>query len=238
MLIIEVPFTGKCRSRFLGELPSNAKVQLANNKSSKRARPARKQSGQTEPKTPMGPIHKFRRWVGFSTWGSTALTTSYYATSFSLSGVPGYTEFTALYDQYRITKVNLHLWPTNIAVTNSNSGSTIVNLAPRVVTAIDYDDSTNAGSFNELREYSTAEVHIVTDKVVRTFSPAVSTVVYEGVSSSGYAPTWGQWISTNDPSVPHYGMKGAIEATGSSSVDSAYGYRVEAEYFLEFRASK
>lgn len=237
MLIIEVPFTGKCRSHCMGELPSSVKIQLANTKSSKRARPARK-NGQSEPKTSMGPIHKFRRWVGFSGWSSAALTTSFYSTSFALSGVPGYTEFTALYDQYRLTKVILHLLPTNIAVTNSNSASTIVNLAPRAVTAIDFDDSTNAASFSELREYSTAEVHMTTDKCVRTFSPAVSTVVYEGVSSSGYAPTWGQWISTNDPTVPHYGFKGAIEPTGSGSADNAYGFRVEAEYFLEFRASK
>lgn len=184
------------------------------------------------------PIYKFHRFAAFNSIQAKALTTTYGATYFSLDQVPGYTEFTALFDQYRITRVIAHFWPTALSVTNTNSSSTIVNVPPRIVHAIDYDDSVAPTSVNEVREYSTARTNYSTEKFTRDFKPAVSRVVYEGVSSSGYSPDWDVWVSTNDPTVPHYGLKWALGSVGTSGADNAFGYVMEVEFFMEFKQPK
>jgi len=160
----------------------------------------------------------------------------YGAQEFMLSQLPNYTEYTALFDQYRIMKVEVDFFPLSIGVTNNNSSNTIVNFASRLITAIDYDDSTAPSSTDALRQYSTAKVNLITDRFSRDFVPAISTMVYEGVSSTAYEPGFKKWLSTNDPNVPHYGLKWAVPAT--VGIANAYQSAVSCKVFLEFKNAK
>lgn len=40
-----------------------------------------------------------------------------------------------------------------------------------------------------------------------TLKPAIQTEAYKSALASTYVPKWGQWLSTDDPTVPHYGLK-------------------------------
>lgn len=163
---------------------------------------------------------------------------TYGASSFSLDQCPSYSELVAVFDQYRITGVELSFWPTAQSVTNTNSAAAVVNTPSRLVTAIDYDDAVVPSSSTALREYSTCQVHSITESFKMRITPAVSVMVYEGVGTTGYSPQWGTWISTNDPTVPHYGLKYALAPNNLAGADNAYGTLVEAKIHLEFRMSK
>ncbi len=160
----------------------------------------------------------------------------YGGTYFYLGQVPGFAEFTALFDQYRIRKVVLEFRPNQQSYTSSTNTSAVTNIPMRIVTAIDYDDSVAPTSHNELREYNTAQVHTMVEQWSQTIRPAVSVMAYEGVGSTGYCPKWDQWVSTNDPNVPHYGIKWAVPPGGQST--NCYQLAVEAVFHLEFRMSK
>jgi len=181
---------------------------------------------------------RFKRFSAFNTINANNLSATNGATYYALDQVPGYAEFTALFDQYRITKVIHRFFPISKAFTQTNVASGgAINVPPRFITAVDFDDSTTA-AFNDLRQYSTAEVVSCQTPVTRVIKPCVSTVVYESVGSSGYAPKSDVWISTNDPTVPHYGIKWSIGQNTASGADNVFGYVPEVEFHLEFRLSK
>lgn len=181
-------------------------------------------------------ILKCIRHVNLTTISEDTLSTTYGGTYFYLGQVPGSSEFTALFDQYRIRKIDLHFYPNQQSFTSSTGASAVTNIPTRIVTAFDYDDSVAPSSLNELREYSTAQVNTMVERFSRSIKPAVSIMAYEGVGATGYCPKWDQWISTNDPGVPHYGLKWTVPAGATST--NAYQLAVEAVFHLEFRMTK
>ena len=40
-----------------------------------------------------------------------------------------------------------------------------------------------------------------------TLKPAILAESYKTAITTAYAPKWGQWLSTADDTVPHYGLK-------------------------------
>lgn len=124
--------------------------------------------------------------------------------SFRLSSLPNYTEFTNLFDQYRINKIVIRFVPS----ANSDSvGST--HVIPNFHTIIDNNDSTTPTALNELYESQSWKRTRGTQVQTRVFTP--SSLIDIGLSSN--SPKWKQWISTDFPSVDHYGLKYALEAT-------------------------
>jgi len=205
------------------------------------AKSNRKQNQGTNGKMPPAKgisnnVLKCTRHVNLTTITEDTIGSVYGGTYFYLGQVPGSSDFTNLFDQYRIRKVVLSFKPNQQSFTSSTGSSAVTNIPTRIVTAIDYDDSVAPTSLNELREYNTAQVNTMVESFTREIRPAVSIMAYEGVGSTGYCPKWDQWISTNDPGVPHYGIKWAVP----SGVASTNGYQlaVEATFYLEFRMTK
>ncbi len=132
----------------------------------------------------------------------------------------------------------VHHYAHSVGVTAAeNSGNAVTN-PPRFLIVTDYDDSVVPSSLDSLRQYSTCISRPVTSDFSYTIKPAVSVMAYEGVSATGYSPKWDQWISTNDPSVPHYGLKWGIGQTPITGGTGQYGFTREVEFHLEFKNSK
>jgi len=166
-------------------------------------------------------VHKFTRFeaqetgayrtvdcnFGATGWNGTAFT-------FDLSRLPNYTEFTALYDQYKITGVKINFdWSPDVT---SSTGLEIYT--PKLWLVRDYDDSTTP-SLDELIQ--STRVKCMRINVERSHSiflkPAVLQQVYKSVVSYGNVPKWNQWIDCNDTTVPHYGLK--LVSQGLPSTD-------------------
>jgi len=169
------------------------------------------------------PIHNFKRtWLDASTFylGAAEMKGGY---SFKLSDLPGYTEFTSLFDQYRIRKVKIVLVPNFGPNTVPSGGAFLSNFS--VNTVLDYNDVTAPANLNELLEYQNMRRTKGTREHKRYFTPAVafseSTVGATTAIDSKFSP----WLSTSQAGTLHFGLKyyaGAIGATTDTLRYQAY----------------
>ena len=77
--------------------------------------------------------------------------------NFVLSNVPGFAEFTALYDQYKICGVKLIFYPRQTMTNRVDSTENVLGNA-RIATAIDYNDSSPPLSIDDLRQYESCQI--------------------------------------------------------------------------------
>lgn len=155
--------------------------------------------------------------------------------NFILQQAAGYTDFTPLFDQYKISAVKLTFipWRTNSTV-EFNSVAAGTNTIPRFATAIDYDDSSAPANFDVLRQYQTCKITPITQKHTVFLKPMYSNEVYNGATSA-YSPARG-WLDCTYTQVPHYGLKVGIESAGTGSPIDAFGFNIEAKFYLAFRS--
>lgn len=151
------------------------------------------------------------------------------AMTFSLDQLPAYTDFTQLYDLYKINKVRVQFIPKMSSAVLADSAQ-----MPVVHTIIDSNDSSNP-TFIEMMQNEDLKTTRGTVLHTRYFTPKCQLKLYESLATDGYAAARrNPFISTNDPSVPHYALKWVIEnpITGGS----AYWYcDVKVTYYLALR---
>lgn len=140
---------------------------------------------------------------------------------FKLDDLVNHTEFTALFDQYKITKVDvmfkLHTNSFQQYATQLVSGT--IALAPTTFPTLwlvnDKDDSTSL-SRSEFQERGKAVRRVLSpNKIIKwTVRPCILTQLYRTVASTGYAPKYGQFIDCAQPNVPHYCTKWGLDYDG------------------------
>lgn len=165
---------------------------------------------------------------GFYNMG-TAGSDGLYGLSFKLSDLPSYTQFTALFDEYRIRAIKVYWLPCFNSNTTAGGQTTV----PQLISAIDYDDASTPGSANVINSFDTCRVHGCLDKMYsRTFKPSVALATYT-TSFAGYAQRQDQWIDCNSPGTTHYGLKwGMVDANNASST---WAHGLRATFYIDFR---
>lgn len=161
-----------------------------------------------------------------------------YAMSFALSAVPNYTEFTNLYDNYKITGVAVELRPTYTG-SDLNTLAYANNVAiPDVRSVVDYDDPNPITTENELLQHQNIKWTRGHRVHRRYFRPKPVKPIYKDAVSFGYAPSRiPEWYDTAYPTIPHYALKIWIDSlTGTSTTNIVY--RVYTTYYLRFRGVK
>lgn len=152
------------------------------------------------------------------------------AMSFTLADLPSYTDFTSLFDQYRIAQVTVRFLPTAAPFGPSTSSTSY----PSFYTVIDYDDDTNPTSIDNLRQYSTLQVAPNQQYVERVLTPRFATAAYSGAFTSySLAPVY-TFIDSNSPGVRYYGVKWACSPVTTAS-GSFVLYNIEATYVIQLR---
>lgn len=143
-------------------------------------------------------------------------------TLFSTAAMPNLTEFTGLYDQYRIDYVEVQpIFSNNMSnVTTSN-----ITL-PVMYVCKDYDDSNDA-TITDIQQYSNHRVFQVGQmggrNIIRV-KPNVDVVVYQSPALSGYARGKPMFIDTASGGIPHYGVKLAMEPFVIPATGTIVGY--------------
>lgn len=166
---------------------------------------------------------------------------------FSLDQLPNFTEFTNLFDQYRINKVVLKLIPQfNQSTYNVGHPSSTIPSGlpagrnPRLFIANDYDDDTVPANADVLRQYANVKVYPVMNNktITHIITPATQMQAYETLASTGYVPKFKQWINCSDNNVPHYAVKWSLENTAAIFNDPALQctfFKVEATFYVAFK---
>lgn len=162
-----------------------------------------------------------------------------YSGSISLDQLPNYTEFTNLFDQYRINLLKFNIVPT----VNSNtefSGTNPHLVLPEIWSVIDYD-GTYPSTFSAMSERQNCKKTRGSTVHKRIYKPTVLDEVYITASTYGFSPKRKQWISTVNPNVPHFGSIAIIGFPGGN-LPSGYGsntpVNITVTMYLQFRNVK
>lgn len=160
---------------------------------------------------------------------------------FALSEVPGFAEFTALYDVYQISAVKVAIWGsanvnTAVGIGNSTSIYAQVFQLPNVYTVIDYTDDDNPVDADQLMEYGNCKVTRGNQVHTRYFKPKIAVPVFTTGLDPAYQARRSSWLSTDDADIPHYGLKYVFDIPGG--VTSSPYYTFSITYYLRFRQTK
>jgi len=149
------------------------------------------------------------------------------ALSFQLSDLPGSTDFTSLFDQYKFQQVRIKFVPASLpSVTNAFH-------LPPLFTVIDYDDAVTPLTLDQLRQYSTLQIVPCTAPHVRTFSPRLAVNVF-GAGIFGNFSQARLWCDSGSPTTSWYGLKFGLDIAGSTT---DFVYYIECEYVISFRST-
>lgn len=142
--------------------------------------------------------------------------------------VPNYTEFTGLFDQWCLDKVDVMLIPT---FTNTGMSTNPSIQLPTILHCTDDDDSATA-SKTDIQQYANCKYtqllqNFQDPKPVRSWRPKPATALYQTGASFAYGELvkGPKWIDVAYPTVPHYSFKAALDqanATGTANTVMTY----------------
>jgi hypothetical protein len=151
--------------------------------------------------------------------------------------VPNYTEFTALFDQFRIDKVVVRLIFSN----NTSTTASATTECPTLQICTDNDDASTPTSSNELLQRPECKIHQFgsTSKYGNQFlitcKPVISLAAYRASAFSAYATAKpGQWVNCAYPTTEHYGLKFWFDSPSATNVDIGY-MQIYCDYYLSFK---
>jgi hypothetical protein len=154
------------------------------------------------------PVYKFNRVVeGIYDIATTGISPTIGAWEFRLDTLPGYTDFTNLFDMYIIKKVEIDWLPEYTELTDAALVSNAVNV--RFNTAIDISDGGSPATVDEVLEYATVQSTGITKPHKRVFTPSFL--------MGGLVPC-NCWLPTTASSERHYSVKYGIPPTGVAMV--------------------
>jgi hypothetical protein len=152
--------------------------------------------------------------------------------SFNLSQLPSSSDFTALFDKYRITQIKYNFIPT-VSVPNPDEAEGAFTDFPYIQSVIDYDDATTPATQNELRQFDTHQVNPLGTTFTRVIQPRAALASYSGAFTSfGQAPR-SMWFDCSSPGVQYYGLKFCVSAAANSGTPYT-AWHTEIEYTIQF----
>lgn len=150
-------------------------------------------------------------------------------------------DFTSLFDMYRITKVTFKFQLINVpeaTLYTNGAGSTTVasttNWYPKMWYVMDYDGGSTE-TLNSIRERQGVKCRILrpNKEIKISFTPKCRILTYKTVSAEGFAPK-NIKIDMNDTDVPHYGMAVVFDTNGVDPNDT-YPFKIAVERKITFR---
>jgi hypothetical protein len=159
---------------------------------------------------------------------------------FRLSDLPSTAEFLALFDQYRLTGVDLTFscdvdTPTLATAVYSNK-----YVLPMFARCIDYTDGALITTPAQMRqEQGFAESRVNSTPISMHVKPQASISVYSAAGARYGSALPMQWVDTIYDDVDYYGTKylwywGTVDAAGAQMAEVT----IDATYHLEFRGAK
>jgi hypothetical protein len=143
------------------------------------------------------------------------------ASSIAFNASPAYTEYTGLFDQYRIRLIEAWLEPI------AAQGTTVFG---PVASAIDLDDANSPGNLASVQAKQDSLTSYGGSSHYHRWVPHCALAAYSGVFTS-FANVTAPWIDSASPAVQHFGLKYAALPT-----PAAVPYRLNVRMHLSFRA--
>jgi len=167
-------------------------------------------------------VYSFKRIYNPGTLATVAITPTLVGVNFSLNDIPGYLEFTNLFDYYKITGIRAKFIPYQ---TQSNSTSTINNASNvPIFFCVDTSDNTPPLTVDELTEFQDCKISNLYSGFDIYFKPKFADAT---------AAARDGWVACSNPSLNYYGLKYAIPATAN-----AMTYYLIYTFYVSFKDPK
>jgi len=174
-------------------------------------------------------IHKFVQLVDLNTVLTTNTSANImYSRAFTFADLSQVSSFATLFDQYRITDLEIWLNPGL-----SNSSSFAPGTGGYVYTVTDYDDDANLASPSTALQYTNVMQGPANMGHYRRWKPHVAEALYGGGAFTSYGNIKAPWIDMSSTTVKHYGFK-AIATTAPNS-GSVVSYSLTVRFHFECR---
>lgn len=173
-------------------------------------------------------LYLFKRFCDYGEISISNTLPTFGAFNFSLSDLPNYTEFTSLYDMYKINCVKITIIPQqtqSISIGSINNP----NASARFFSAIDYNDGSAPTSIDDIRQYQSCKM----TPILRTHKRVIFKPKILDTNGFSISP----WMATTTPSANYYGLKYAVEPMESTTT-TTMTYTVEAKLYMSFKQVK
>ena len=150
---------------------------------------------------------------------------------FALNKIRNSTDFTNLFDQYQITKVDLY-----IKMITNPDGNTVQQASgtywPVLWYVPDYDDSGPMTVASMQEKQGVKRFILKPDSIIKiSVNPKFLAMSYQTLTTTGYSPRTG-FLDCVDTAIPHYAMKTVIQAINAGT---DWFVEVQAKYHLSFK---
>lgn len=146
--------------------------------------------------------------------------------SFRLDAVTAHTDFTALYDMYKIRAVKVSFIPMANITTANESG-----FASLIYSTYDFNSGSSTPTRDEIREYQYCKWSPYGKIHKRYFFPRA----LEQTGSTKVGPQ--NWQLTEVPNIAYHGLLVNVANVPSIATDEPI-YKVEVKYYLSFKNTK
>jgi len=210
-----------------------------------------------------GNVHAFRRWGVFPDSSTSKANSTYsvlngggnwliaaganeadMAISFRLADVENSSEFSNLYDQYKIKAILVTIKmitnPDAQLTLNNSAANASTNFFPTLWYATDQDDA-NATSIAALRQFARVKHRVLMPnrEIKIMLRPTVLNQLYGGLTS-GYSLA-SPWVDMNRTDVQHYGLKLACDMEGlntDTEAEGQYQLRINCKYYFQCKNAR
>jgi len=156
--------------------------------------------------------------------------------------MPNYTEFTALFDYYRVRGVHIKVvYTNNVANTSAVVGAAAQAIAlPTLQCMFDYDDNTPPSTENELLQRPGVKLLTLGTNGPLDLFVKPKIAAYAATDTATQPAILGStdsWLDANYPNVFHYGYKMWSTAWSAVPLQSGY-FQFFFTYDLEFKGMR
>jgi hypothetical protein len=174
---------------------------------------------------PDNEVHRFTSTQETINFITTSVTVPVFANvAWALNNFPDYTAYTTLFDQYRISEVEVWIIPKS-----AYSSSSTVDYG-LMTSCIDYDDQSNLATIADGLAHTNSITTSGNQLHYHRFKPKIAIAAYGGSLFTSFANANPMWLDCGSPGIPHYGIKVAISAT-----DSVYKFDLLYKMRVDFR---
>lgn len=156
---------------------------------------------------------------------------SIFSQTFSLAQLPNASEYTSLFDSYRIRKIKVTFQSTQ-ASSKENEVATASDLLFGAVIDVDDDSTSGWVDFTEISQYNDWRPKKITGNIVKKyFTPTVNNQIQADADATAIKTMYSPLLDCADTSVTHLGLKCALLALPSQ----VYRIYRTTTYYLEFQ---
>lgn len=164
---------------------------------------------------------------------------AYWAFAPTLGDITNSSEFTVLFDQYRLRSVIVKF--RLISPPEANNTPSILQYYPDIAVTVDHDDATAPTSYDTLLQYGKVKQGILRPNTWFNYKchPTAAVMYYRTSTTTAYGPASSkQWFDCNNADIPFYGIKAGVNYGSIGTLTSAVNIEIRMVYVFEFKNSR